>query len=196
MRTQFCIYGEPRGKERPKFSTVCGHVTARTPENTVLYENLVKTEYRIQSGVRFALELDYYDDERSYPMNIIAISGRLTRDPELRTTPNGKPVVEFTVAVDRPGVKDQTDFIDCVAWEKKAEFVARYFKQGKRIEASGVLTTRTYEKNGAKRKRTEVRCDQVFFGESKKDSSSTTQAAPEPTNDDFRPLPDDDDIPF
>ena len=53
-------------------------------------------------------------------MNIIAISGRLTRDPELRTTPNGKPVVEFTVAVDRPGVKDQTDFIDCVAWEKKA----------------------------------------------------------------------------
>lgn len=130
------------------------------------------------------------------PMNIIAISGRLTRDPELRTTPNGKPVVEFTVAVDRPGVKDQTDFIDCVAWEKKAEFVARYFKQGKRIEASGVLTTRTYEKNGVKRKRTEVRCDQVFFGESKKDSSSTPQAAPEPTNDDFRPLPDDDDIPF
>ena len=54
MRTQFCIYGEPRGKERPKFSTVCGHATARTPENTVLYENLVKTEYRIQSGVRFA----------------------------------------------------------------------------------------------------------------------------------------------
>lgn len=53
MRTQFCIYGEPRGKERPKFSTVCGHATARTPENTVLYENLVKTEYRIQSGVRF-----------------------------------------------------------------------------------------------------------------------------------------------
>lgn len=54
MRTQFCIYGEPRGKERPKFSTVCGHATARTPEHTVLYENLVKTEYRIQSGVRFA----------------------------------------------------------------------------------------------------------------------------------------------
>lgn len=152
-------------------------------------------DFRAAFGKNY-LELDYYDDERSYPMNIIAISGRLTRDPELRTTPNGKPVVEFTVAVDRPGVKDQTDFIDCVAWEKKAEFVARYFKQGKRIEASGVLTTRTYEKNGVKRKRTEVRCDQVFFGESKKDSVSTPQAAPEPTNDDFRPLPDDDDIPF
>lgn len=50
MRTQFCIYGEPRGKERPKFSTVCGHVTARTPENTVLYENLVKD--RVQNPIR------------------------------------------------------------------------------------------------------------------------------------------------
>ena len=63
-------------------------------------------------------------------------------------------------------------------------------------ECPGVLTTRTYEKNGVKRKRTEVRCDQVFFGESKKDSGSTPQAAPDPANDDFRPLPDDDDIPF
>ena len=129
-------------------------------------------------------------------MNIIAISGRLARDPELRTTPNGKPVVEFTVAVDRPGVKDQTDFIDCVAWEKKAEFVARYFKRGKRIEVSGVLTTRSYEKNGAKRKRTEVRCDQVFFGESKNDDGFAPQTAPEAGGDDFCPLSDDDDIPF
>ena len=63
-------------------------------------------DFRAAFGKNY-LELDYYDDERSYPMNIIAISGRLTRDPELRTTPNGKPVVEFTVAVDRPGVKDQ-----------------------------------------------------------------------------------------
>ena len=133
-------------------------------------------------------------------LNHIVIMGRLTRDPELRKTQGGTSVASFTLAVDRDftpeGGEKETDFIDCVAWEKKAEFVARYFKQGKRIEASGVLTTRTYEKNGVKRKRTEVRCDQVFFGESKKDSGSTPQAAPEPTNDDFRPLPDDDDIPF
>ena len=134
-------------------------------------------------------------------LNKIILMGRLTRDPELRRTQSCTAVASFALAVDRD-YKDQTtgergvDFIDCVAWEKKAEFVARYFKQGKRIEASGVLTTRTYEKNGVKRKRTEVRCDQVFFGESKKDSGSTPQAAPEPTNDDFRPLPDDDDIPF
>lgn len=53
MRTQVCIYGEPQGKGRPRFSTVCGHVKTRTPDQTVIYENLVKTEYRNQSGVRF-----------------------------------------------------------------------------------------------------------------------------------------------
>jgi Holliday junction resolvase RusA-like endonuclease len=53
MRTQVCIYGEPQGKGRPRFSTVCGHVKTRTPDQTVFYENLVKTEYRNQSGVRF-----------------------------------------------------------------------------------------------------------------------------------------------
>lgn len=53
MKTQVCIYGEPQGKGRPRFSTVCGHVKTRTPDQTVIYENLVKTEYRNQSGVRF-----------------------------------------------------------------------------------------------------------------------------------------------
>lgn len=53
MKTKFCIYGVPQGKGRPRFSTVCGHAKPRTPEKTVLYENLVKTEYRQQSGIRF-----------------------------------------------------------------------------------------------------------------------------------------------
>lgn len=53
MRAKFCIHGEPQGKGRPRFSTVCGHVKPRTPDETVLYENLVKTEYRQQSGARF-----------------------------------------------------------------------------------------------------------------------------------------------
>lgn len=155
-------------------------------------------DFRAEFGKNY-LEPDYYEDERSYPMNIIAISGRLTRDPELKTTTSGKEVVEFTVAVDRPGTRDQTDFIDCVAWDKKAEFIAQYFQRGKRIEVSGVLTTRSYEKDGKKHKRSEVRCDQVFFGESKKNgTTSDAPAAPEaaPEFDDFRPLSDDDDIPF
>lgn len=53
MKVQFTVLGDPTGKGRPRFSTVCGHVKARTPENTVLYENLVKTEYHRQVGERF-----------------------------------------------------------------------------------------------------------------------------------------------
>lgn len=152
-------------------------------------------EFRAEFGKNY-LELDYYDDERSYPMNIIAISGRLTRDPELRYTKSNKAVTAFTIAVDRPGVKDKTDFIDCVAWEKKAEFLCRHFKKGQRIEVSGVLTTRQYEKDGQKRKATEIRCDQVFFGDSKKDEGPVPQPAPSGTGG-FQEAPDeDDDLPF
>ena len=53
MKAKFCIYGDPQGKGRPRFSTVCGHVHTRTPEKTVLYENLIKTEYIQQAGTRF-----------------------------------------------------------------------------------------------------------------------------------------------
>lgn len=126
-------------------------------------------DFRTTFGKNY-LDFDYYEDERSYPMNITALSGRLTRDPELRYTQSQKPVCTFRIAVDRPGVKDKTDFIDCVAWEKKAEFVSRHFKKGQRIEVSGILTSRDYEKNGEKRSATEVRADQVFFGDSKKES--------------------------
>lgn len=149
------------------------------------------------------LELDYYDDERSYPMNIAAISGRLTRDPDLRYTQSNKPVASFTVAVDRPGTKDMTDFINCVAWEKKAEFVKRYFTKGKRIEVSGVLTTRSYEKDGVKHNVTELRCDQVFFGESKQqEQDSDVGYAPQQmtvpdTDSDFQTVDEGDgDVPF
>ena len=106
-------------------------------------------------------------------MNVIAISGRLTRDPEMRFTDSQKAVCSFSVAVDRPGAKDTTDFIDCVAWEKKAEFVKRYFRRGSRIEVSGIITSRSYNaKDGSKRKSTEIRCDQVFFGDTKRESGT------------------------
>ena len=75
-------------------------------------------------------------------MNSISISGRLTKDPELRRTQSGTAVCSFSVAVDRPGVKDKTDFIDCVAWDKRAEFVSKYFLKGDPIEVNGVLTRR------------------------------------------------------
>lgn len=131
-------------------------------------------------------------------MNIIAISGRLTRDPELKyTKASGKAVASFTLAVSRPGVKDTTDFLRCVAWDKKAEFVSRYFRQGQRMEVSGIITTRQYEKDGSNRTVTEIRCDQVFFGDNKKaeamDETEKPTAMPEITE-----LTDDDDgqLPF
>lgn len=154
------------------------------------------SDFRAEFGKNY-LDLDYYDDERSYPMNIIAISGRLVRDPELRRSQSGKAVTLFTIAVDRPGVKDKTDFIDCVAWEKKAEFVSRYFHKGQRIEVSGVITSRTYEKEGQSRKSVEVRCDQVFFGDSKKSDDTGPAAPPPPQADGFQEMEDGGDgLPF
>lgn len=147
------------------------------------------SDFRAEFGKNY-LELDYYDDERSYPMNITAISGRLVRDPELRRSQSGKAVTSFSIAVDRPGVKDKTDFIDCVAWEKKAEFVSRYFRKGQRIEVSGIITSRTYEKDGQNRKAVEVRCDQVFFGDSKKSDDTGAGAPPPPQSDGFQEMED------
>lgn len=127
------------------------------------------------------IELADIEDERKFPMNIVAESGRLVRDPELRYTLEGqKAVATFCIAVDRPGAKDKTDFLDCVAWDQKAEFVAKHFKKGQRIEVSGVLTTRTYEDGGKKRKITEVRCDNIFFGESKAKEATGPQRSAQP----------------
>lgn len=154
------------------------------------------SDFRTEFGKNY-LDLDYYDDERSCPMNIIAISGHLVRDPELRRSQSGKAVTSFTIAVDRPGVKDKTDFIDCVAWEKKAEFVSRYFRKGQRIEVSGIITSRTYEKDGQNRKAVEVRCDQVFFGDSKKSDDAGPAAPAAPQADGFQEMEDGGDgLPF
>ena len=135
-------------------------------------------------------------------MNIIGLSGRLTRDPELRYTQSQKPVCRFRIAVPRPGTKDKTDFIDCIAWDKKAEFVSRYFRKGRRIEVSGILTSREYEKDGERRSITEVRADQVFFGDSKKeeDNPAPNLAPPpatEPPSEQFGEIAgDDEELPF
>lgn len=97
-------------------------------------------------------------------MNNIIITGRLTKDPELRQTQAGAYFVPLCVAVDRGDKNRTTDFIDCLAWNKTAEFIAKYFKKGKPIEITGKLTTRTYEKSdGSKVKATEVLINEVGF---------------------------------
>lgn len=101
-------------------------------------------------------------------MNNIALTGRLTKDLELRSTNSGKDVASFTIAVDRPGVRDTTDFINCVAWEQSARYLATYGGKGRMVAVTGKLTQRDWEdKNGQRRTTYEVLCDRVELIDSK-----------------------------
>jgi len=112
-------------------------------------------------------------------LNHITIMGRLTRDPELRRTGSGIAVASFTVAVDRDfggrdGGEKETDFIDCVAWRQTGEFVSKYFTKGRMIVVSGRLQIRSWtDKEGNKRRTAEVVADNVYFGDSKRDSDNS-----------------------
>jgi len=107
-------------------------------------------------------------------MNQIVIMGRLTRDPELRHTPNGVAVASFSIAVDRgfapkDGGERQTDFIDVVAWRNTAEFVSKYFTKGQMAAVTGRLQIRDWtDKDGNKRSSAEVVADNIYFTESKR----------------------------
>lgn len=111
-------------------------------------------------------------------LNHIVIMGRLTRDPELRYTQSNTPVAGFTVAVDRDfggrdGGERQTDFIDCTAWRQTGEFVSKYFHKGSMIVVSGRLQSRKWEdRDGNKRTNWEINVDNVYFGESRRDSNA------------------------
>ena len=128
-------------------------------------------------------------------INKAILMGILTRDPELRHTGTGTPVCSFTIAIDNGyGEDKKTDFINCVAWNKTAEFVSNYFSKGKMIIVIGRISTRSWEgQDGKKCYATEVVASEVSFGESKNNSS----AAGDSSSDDFIPLVDeDDDLPF
>ena len=111
-------------------------------------------------------------------LNHIVIMGRLTRDPELRRTGSGVAVASFSLAVDRDfapkdGGERETDFIDCVAWRQTGEFVSKYFTKGRMAVVSGRLQIRSWtDKDGNKRRSAEVVADNVYFGDSKRDSDS------------------------
>lgn len=101
-------------------------------------------------------------------LNNIIIMGRLTKDPEIRYTQTNKPVASFSIACERDRGED-ADFIDCIAWEKTAEFLNKYFKKGSMIIVNGRLTQRMWEdRDGKRRTAHEVVADRVYFGESKK----------------------------
>lgn len=104
-------------------------------------------------------------------MNKVQLIGRLTKDPEVKLTPNQTKYCMFTLAVERR-FKDangqrQADFINCVAWRNTAEFIAKYFKKGARIAISGMIQTRNFETaEGEKKFITEVVAEEAEFVES------------------------------
>lgn len=130
-------------------------------------------------------------------LNNVVIMGRLTRDPELRRTQTGTAVTSFTMAVDRDfksqSGEKETDFIDVVVWGKTAEFAANYFTKGRMAIVEGRLQARNWQdKDGNKRKTTEVVADRMYFGDSKQEGKK--QLAPA---DDFCEIEDDGDpLPF
>lgn len=137
-------------------------------------------------------------------LNTAILMGRLTADPELKTTNSGISVTSFCVAVDRRYQKDgekQADFLNVTAWRQNAEFICKYFHKGSMIAVQGSIQTRNYEdKNGNKRIAVEIVAENVSFCGSKSESENTAQNTQRPsvntTNDDFTPLNTEDGFPF
>ncbi len=130
-------------------------------------------------------------------MNVVALVGRLTRDPELRYTPNGTATCTFTLAVDNPFAKGEqkADFLNIVAWQQTAEASANYLKKGRLCAVEGRISTRNYEKDGRKIYVTEIVASNVRFLE-KSDNAAPKDNTPPPANDSPPMDISDDDLPF
>lgn len=116
----------------------------------------------------------------SRSVNQVTLLGRLTRDPELRQTPNGKSVASFSLALNRSykGAdgewKEDADFIDCVSWGPLAETMEKYLKRGQRVLITGRLSQRSWEKDGQKRSKVEVVANDMTFIESAGDAGDSS----------------------
>ena len=134
-------------------------------------------------------------------MNHIVLIGRLTRDPELRYTPNGVAVANFDLAVDRPTTNQQgereTDFIRIVVWQKQAEHCANYLKKGRLVGVEGRLQIRSYEtQDGQKRRVAEVIANFVQFLDRNREDTSSNPSPSKPENNDDLGGINLDDLPF
>lgn len=124
-------------------------------------------------------------------INVVTLMGRLTQTPELKTTSSGIETTSFTVAVDRRFQKDQTDFINIVAWRQSAKFITNYFKKGQMIAITGSLQVRNFtDKNGNKRTVYEVVADNISFcgGKGSPDAEIASVDSDEAEIDDFEEL--------
>jgi len=119
----------------------------------------------------------------NFNFNKVILGGRLTADPELKTTPSGISVTSFTVAVNRRfggknGEEAQADFFNVTAWRQTAEFITRYFRKASSICVMGSLQTRSWiDQNGQKRFATEIVADEAYFVDAKSDSPIAVQQA-------------------
>jgi single-strand DNA-binding protein len=154
----------------------------------------------------------------NFNFNKAIIGGRMTADPELKTTPAGVPVTSFSVAVNRRfggknGEEAPTDFINVTAWRQQAEFITRYFKKGSSICIVGSIQTRSWtDQQGNKRYATEVVADEAHFVDSKSENPASRQggaayvpsgytapafaSAQGDTAPKFEEIADDEDLPF
>lgn len=134
-------------------------------------------------------------------MNLVVLMGRLTKDPEVRYTQGEKPmaIARFTLAVDREVKRDNAqataDFVSCIAFDKTAEFIEKYFKKGRKIAVVGRIQTGSYtNKDGAKVYTTDVVVGKVEFADSKPEGAEA--AVPDANG--FETIPDgiDETLPF
>lgn len=131
-------------------------------------------------------------------MNKAILMGRLTKEPELKSTQNGISRCAFTLAVDRrfknADGERETDFINCTAWRTTAEFITNYFRKGQRIAVVGSIQVRSYETDaGERRYITEVIADEAYFADGYQEGNQGQNNA---SGSDYFDAEDDDDLPF
>ena len=107
--------------------------------------------------------------------NLVILTGRLTKEPELKHSASGMAYCRFTLAVNRMKKDDGADFISCTAFGKTAELIAEYVKKGHQLGVQGRLQQDTYEKDGEKISKTGVTVDKIEFLESNKTESTTSE---------------------
>ena len=146
----------------------------------------------------------------NFNFNKVILGGRLTADPELKQTPNGVPVVSFSIAVNRrarSGEQPVADFFNVTAWRQTAEFVSRYFRKGSSICIVGTIQNRNWtDQEGQKHYRTDIVADEVMFVDSRSDSPAAGDtfghsaapafSSPMGTAPKFEEIKTDDDLPF
>lgn len=132
-------------------------------------------------------------------LNKVILCGRLVADPELKMTSSGVPVCSFRLAVNRKYQKDgeqSADFISCIAWRQRAEFVSRYFNKGSQLCLEGSIQTRKYSDQGGKTHyTTEIIVEDAHFVDSKGEGGAVPAEDYPPTSGEFVPV-DDEQLPF